>query len=715
MRTNNDELIGKTLGTFTLQRLLGRGGMGAVYLAQQTRPRRIVAVKVLLPDLVEQRPRDEFLARFRREADAIAALDHVNIMPIYEYGEQGDTAYLVMPYVTGGTLREKLEKQGQLPLKEVLNIVEQAAAGLESAHSKGIVHRDLKPGNILFHADGRVLIADFGLAKVLKDVTDESNGRFLTSVGTIVGTPEYLSPEQGTGSALDQRTDVYSLGIVIFHMLAGQVPFTGASPVAVAIKHALEAPPSLIELNPGIPPAVEAVVHQAMAKSPDQRFSSANELARALRNAITTTLEGYKAPPTTVSGSDYEAIDHSKATPSERVTPQEQPPFTTELDNSSPIAEDHPLPRHIAAQQKQVQAIPTVLMNEDASLHSSETEAAPRLQTAREKLTTHPTMITDPRATVVKPREVPNPSQEGEVRRFEQVASPAPRIQPRARAGCQSASMMLVGSILTLILVAGALAAYLHYGVSDRTATTNQHNGTPQTQKTPQSTPQVTRSSTPTTPLSQEPSGLPAPTTNGAQVFVGTIGSMLYGTSLPGGTCDKQGGTWSQKQNATLQCTSNGTVLHNTANNTLAGTFLSNLPQQQKIPENFVLQVQVTVNPGSHGQFGVYFHNQPGEQNQGAYSYLVNPEARTSQTYTYADDTGSARGLSTSYPFNPPQTDSSTITIEVIVSNGVYNCYINQNWQGYATSDQYKGGDIGLAADAGTNVTFKNLAIYTLN
>ena len=179
MVTDSNELLGQALGTCTIQRLLGRGGMGAVYLARQSRPRRTVAVKVLLPSIVlEQRPRNEFLARFRREADAIAALDHINIMPVYEYGEQGDIAYLVMPYVMGGTLRDVLEKRSVLTLEEVLPIIEQAAAALDTAHAQSIVHRDLKPGNILFHADGRILLADFGLAKVLSDVNEQegSNG-----------------------------------------------------------------------------------------------------------------------------------------------------------------------------------------------------------------------------------------------------------------------------------------------------------------------------------------------------------------------------------------------------------------------------------------------------------------------------------------------------------------------------------------------------------
>src|SRR5690349_17883296 len=164
----SNQLNGKTLGTCTLQRLIGQGGMGAVYLAQQSRPRRTVAVKVLLPELfTNPSGYSEFLARFRREADAIATLDHINIMPIYEYGEQDRMAFLVMPYVTGGTLRDVVAKRGKLPLSEATTIIEQVAAALDYAHQHGIIHRDLKPGNILFHADGRLLLTDFGIAKVL--------------------------------------------------------------------------------------------------------------------------------------------------------------------------------------------------------------------------------------------------------------------------------------------------------------------------------------------------------------------------------------------------------------------------------------------------------------------------------------------------------------------------------------------------------------------
>jgi serine/threonine protein kinase len=283
--------------------------MGAVYLAQQSRPRRVVAMKVLMPGLLaETDVRAEFLARFRREADAIAALDHINIMPIYAYGEQEELAFLVMPYVTGGTLREALEKRGRLPLNEVVPIIEQAAAALDYAHERGIIHRDLKPGNILFHADGRVVLADFGLAKILNEVTEREDTSSVTSMGAVIGTPEYFSPEQSTGNAVDRRTDVYSLGIVLFQMLSGRVPFTGSTALAIAVKHTVEDPPPLTQLNPSIPRSVEAVVMKAMAKKPEQRYASAGELARALRSA---------APYDLIS----QSLSTGSAVPAERITP----------------------------------------------------------------------------------------------------------------------------------------------------------------------------------------------------------------------------------------------------------------------------------------------------------------------------------------------------------------------------------------------------------
>ncbi|TMC24405.1 MAG: serine/threonine protein kinase [Chloroflexi bacterium] len=215
---NAEALIGTVLGTCTLQKLIGQGGMGAVYLAQQSRPRRQVAVKVLLPMWPSShRHHAAFLERFRRETDAAAALEHPNIMPVHEYGERDGLAYLVMPYMSGGTLRDEMECVGQLPLAKALNYLDQMAAALDLAHERGVVHRDIKPANILMTQEGRLVLSDFGLVKVLAE--GQSGPSRLTGAGVPVGTPDYMAPEQVLGSEVDARADLYSLGCILYQMV----------------------------------------------------------------------------------------------------------------------------------------------------------------------------------------------------------------------------------------------------------------------------------------------------------------------------------------------------------------------------------------------------------------------------------------------------------------------------------------------------------------
>ena len=286
MVSNSNNLIGKTLGTCRLEKLIGQGGMGVVYLAQQVRPARHVAVKVLLPNLTaDSNVYKEFLARFQREANVIARLEHINIMPIYEYGEQDGITYLVMPYLPGGSLRDKLIQQPILPLRDTANYISQAASALDYAHTQGVIHRDLKPGNFLLHNDGRLVLTDFGIARIMQESNSTSIST-LTSTGMMLGTPEYMAPEMFTGNLVDYRSDIYALGIILYQLLSGQVPFKGSTLYTIATKHLQDAPPPLRATQPALPFAIDNVIQTALAKKPEDRFKSAGALAQALRNTL---------------------------------------------------------------------------------------------------------------------------------------------------------------------------------------------------------------------------------------------------------------------------------------------------------------------------------------------------------------------------------------------------------------------------------------------
>jgi len=226
---NNElmSLVGKSLGQFRLVEHLGSGGMATVFKAYQPTLDRYVAVKVL-PAYYARDP--IFVKRFEQEARSVAKLAHPNIVQIYDFGEQDNITYIVMEYVDGGTLKDRLRQRG-LPVPDAVDFVIQAAEGLDYAHSQGIVHRDVKPANMLLRKDGHLLLSDFGIAKILGGTTE------LTRFGTSIGTPQYISPEQGTGQPVDRRSDIYSLGIVFFHCLTGHLPFNADSPLSITVKH----------------------------------------------------------------------------------------------------------------------------------------------------------------------------------------------------------------------------------------------------------------------------------------------------------------------------------------------------------------------------------------------------------------------------------------------------------------------------------------------
>ena len=268
-----DSLIGQQFGPYKITEKLGEGGMAVVYKGYQQSLNRYVAIKVLRQELAQD---EEFVARFRREALAVADLDHPNILHVYDAGFVQGLYYIVMAYVDGGSLRD-LVGQGPLEPDYALSIAAQMADALHHAHQRGIVHRDVKPNNILLSRDGRPLLSDFGIAKALH----ESSG--LTRTGMSIGTPEYMAPEQIQGQKVDARTDIYALGIVLYEMLVGWAPFSSTTPVAALYKQVNEPPPPLRQANINVPAWLEGVVNRALAKSPLERYQQASDFAEALR------------------------------------------------------------------------------------------------------------------------------------------------------------------------------------------------------------------------------------------------------------------------------------------------------------------------------------------------------------------------------------------------------------------------------------------------
>jgi beta-lactam-binding protein with PASTA domain/tRNA A-37 threonylcarbamoyl transferase component Bud32 len=259
-------------GRYEIEELLGQGGMARVFRGTDTVLGRRVAIKVLSPQYAGDH---QFVARFRREAQAAAALNHPNIVSVYDTGDQGDVHYIVMEYVEGRTIRDVLRQEGPILSDRAAEIGQAVCRALAAAHQAGLVHRDIKPGNVMLTRDGEVKVMDFGIART-------STGDTLTQTAAVLGTASYLSPEQAQGSAVDARSDIYSLGCVLYEMVTGRPPFTGDSPVSIAYKHVREdaVPPSRV--NPDVPGSFDAVVLKSLAKNPQNRYQTADELREDL-------------------------------------------------------------------------------------------------------------------------------------------------------------------------------------------------------------------------------------------------------------------------------------------------------------------------------------------------------------------------------------------------------------------------------------------------
>src|SRR3954469_4661820 len=264
----SDTLIGSVFdGRYRIERKLGAGGMADVYLAEDQELGRRVAIKILNSRHGND---DQFIERFRREAKNAAALNHPNIVSIYDRGEAEDTYYIAMEFLDGRTLKELIIGRGAAAINGAIEYARQILSGLRFAHRHGIVHRDIKPHNVLVDGDGRVKVTDFGIAR--------AGTSQMTEAGSIVGTAQYLSPEQARGSGVDQRSDLYSLGIVLYELLTGTVPFSGDTPVEIAMKHLSQTPEPPSVRRPDLPRELDLVVMRALAKDPDDRYQSAEEM-----------------------------------------------------------------------------------------------------------------------------------------------------------------------------------------------------------------------------------------------------------------------------------------------------------------------------------------------------------------------------------------------------------------------------------------------------
>ncbi len=282
------------LGPYRVLKQLGVGGMGVVFQAEDVQLKRAVALKVMKPEYGSDRDLNK---RFLREARAVAAIDHENIVTIYQVGEDRGTPYIAMQYLRGESLNDRLEREKKLPIPEVIRIGKEIAAGLNAAHKAGLIHRDIKPANIWLEGErGRVKILDFGLARNLEDVS-------MTRTGAVMGTPEYMSPEQARGKKVDKRSDLFSLGSVMYDMCSGRPPFHAPETMAVLLNVATQVPRALVELNPDAPQTLIVTIVRLMAKHLDDRIQTAEEVVRTLGKLERALEAGPVAPaPEPTSG-----------------------------------------------------------------------------------------------------------------------------------------------------------------------------------------------------------------------------------------------------------------------------------------------------------------------------------------------------------------------------------------------------------------------------
>ncbi|MFN7210431.1 MAG: protein kinase domain-containing protein, partial [Aggregatilineales bacterium] len=304
--------IGKTLGQYKLEMPLGKGGMASVYRAYQASVDRYVAIKVMTPEIAND---PSFVERFQREARIIAKLEHPHILPIIDFGESGGIYYIVMRYMDGGSLDDRM-RQRRLAPQEIAHYLDQMASALDYAHQAGVIHRDLKPNNVLLDRANNCYLTDFGIARI------EGAERKLTATGSVMGTPAYMSPEQAMGRTVDGRSDIYTLGVMLYEMVTGKLPFTADTTAALIFQHVYELPPSARQIDPSLPEGIDALFNRALAKQPDLRHQTAEALARDLAELFGFRSTPPKPMPAVGASADDKTVIGEAVMPPTTVLPQ---------------------------------------------------------------------------------------------------------------------------------------------------------------------------------------------------------------------------------------------------------------------------------------------------------------------------------------------------------------------------------------------------------